>query len=303
MNKDSYLHLLGQKDVLTRIIETTPEEDVLDRASLQKRLEDVERRIEQERVQGPQPTKVRLTFNGRPVIGTHGIFADFASKAVSGFSEAVTAVAASLSAPLAAMGPIPRREENQLLITSTALGSFGFELEEYRPNQDLISRIDEESPVCSALDRTQKVLEGTIGSDDDLADSIVETDPRAMEKIRSFLQILADNESVCAMQFKEREFRFADVGQVKKSLARISTDNLSEKEELMKGCFLGVLPMHRTFEFKVTNDGREEVISGKIASSVSNVEEINSRLNVQLEIKVLITKVGAGRPRYVMIEK
>jgi hypothetical protein len=37
---------------------------------------------------------------------------------------------ASLAAPLAAMGRIPNRDQHQLLITSTALGSFGFELDE-----------------------------------------------------------------------------------------------------------------------------------------------------------------------------
>ncbi len=33
------------------------------------------------------------------------------------------------------MGPIPNRDQNQLLITNTAVGSFGFELEEYCAEQ------------------------------------------------------------------------------------------------------------------------------------------------------------------------
>jgi len=49
-------------------------------------------------------------------------------KAVNSFTETVAAMAASLTGPLAAMGPIRDREQHQLLITSTALGSFGLSL-------------------------------------------------------------------------------------------------------------------------------------------------------------------------------
>ena len=51
----------------------------------------------------PDSGRQSLTFNGLPVIGSHGIFADFGMKAVSSFTDAVATVAASLSAPLAAM--------------------------------------------------------------------------------------------------------------------------------------------------------------------------------------------------------
>ena len=59
------------------------------------------------------------------MVGGYGIFADFGTKIVGALNEAVTSVAASLSGGLAAKGPIPNREKNQLLITSTAVGSFG----------------------------------------------------------------------------------------------------------------------------------------------------------------------------------
>lgn len=48
---------------------------------------------------------VRLTFKGRPVIGSRGIFAEFGMKAGSTFSDAASTVAASLSTALAPMGP------------------------------------------------------------------------------------------------------------------------------------------------------------------------------------------------------
>ena len=74
-------------------------------------------------------TKARLTFRGKPVFGSHGIAADFGGKAADAFSDAFAAVAAGLKEGLRYMGPIPNRDKNQLLITGTAIGSFGFEFE------------------------------------------------------------------------------------------------------------------------------------------------------------------------------
>ena len=84
------------------------------------------------------------------------------------------------------MRPIPTREQNQLLIIGPALGSFGFELEEYRGQMILL----EASPVAQALEKTQNLLQGSLGSDEELADSASETDLCALEKIRSLLSTL-----------------------------------------------------------------------------------------------------------------
>lgn len=124
MTYSALRYLQSEKTTLERMLDETPEDDVLDRASLESRLADLARTID-EHAHRVAPARVRLTFKGRPVVGTHGIFADFGSKAVNSFTDSVTALAASLSAPLAAMGPIPNRDQHQLLITSTALGSFG----------------------------------------------------------------------------------------------------------------------------------------------------------------------------------
>lgn len=297
MNQEEYLHLVGERNALTRMIKEIPKENIIDLGSLKARLEDIEYKITMEKSEGRKLAKVRLTFNGKPVIGSYGIFAEFAMKAVNSFTDAITTMAASFDTPLASMGPIPKREQYQLLITNTALGSFGFELEE-SPSEQFI--FDQESPVALALERTQNILEGTIGSDDMLADSIAEINPRVREKIRIFLSTLADNDSVCAMQFKEHFFRFTDVGQVKTSVARIAQDNVYEAEENLNGMFEGILPISRQFEFRI--QGEEEVIRGKIDKSIANIEEINTHLHLPTDIKVMVTKVNKGKPRFVMLE-
>jgi len=60
------------------------------------------------------------------------------------------------------------------------------------------------------------------------------------------------------------------------------------------------LPNARTFEFKLATDG--QIVRGKIAPAVQNVDEINKHLQVRVQITVTITQVGKGRPRYVLTQ-
>ena len=298
MNRQDALHLLGERSALQRMIAGTPEEEVLDRGSLIARLEEVEYQIAQAQIDEREPARARLTFKGRPVIDSHGIFADFGMKAVNSFTEAVAAVAASLTAPLAAMGPIPNREQNQLLITSTALGSFGFELEEYRLGQ---LTLDNQSTVELALERTQNLLKGSTDPDDELlADSAAELDQRALDKVRAFINTLAENNATCTLQFRNRAFRFTDSGQVRRSLQRMSQDNLHEEEQILKGEFQGVLPKRRTFEFKLQET--DEVIAGKIGPAIATADEFNAHLYRTVSVRLMVTRVGNGRPRYLLLE-
>jgi hypothetical protein len=293
-----YIQLLGERAALKRMIEATPVDDVMDSGSLNARLEEIEHRIHEAKPNERKPARARITFNGRPVVGSHGIFADFGTKIIAAFNEAVTSVAASLSGGLAAKGPIPNRNQHQLLITNTALGSFGFELEEHQT--DLLPS-DEKSTLELAIERTQNLLQGTINPDDELlADTASELDQRALDKVRIFIDTLAENDAVCALQYQNQVFRFTDVGQVRRSLERISKDNLHEQEQWLKGEFQGVLPKRRAFEFKIANTN--EVIIGKILPAIEDVGPINQHLHQQLKIRTMVTTVGHGRPRYLLLD-
>lgn len=297
MNIEDHQHLLAERTFLRRQLVETPTSARLTRMSDEARLRKVEAALVAFPVEERMPVRARLTFDGLPVIGGHGIFANFSMRAVGSFTDAVAMIAASLTAPLAAMGPIPNRDQNQLLITNTAVGSFGFELEEYQ-TQRLV--LEDERPVAVALERTQLLLQSTLGDDDDLADIASETDPRVMEKLRTFLKILADSDAVCALQYGGRGLRFSDVGQVRRSLARLEADNLRESQEQLRGEFVGVLPKGRTFEFKITEN--EQIIQGKISSSIQNVENINKNLCRTVQIDVMRTQVAGGRPRYLLTQ-
>lgn len=296
MNRQEVHKLLSERSALERMIADTPAEEVIDLRSLRARLDVVKRELADQPLDVRLPAKVRLTFRGRPVVGSHGIFAEFGMAATKAFTDAVALLAASFETDLAASGPIPNRAQNQLLITSTALGSFGFELEEHR---DGLLPLEDESPVAQALNLTQELLRGAAaGSDDELTDVASGQDTRAVSAMRDFLKKLIDNEAVCAVTIGDKVFSFSDVGQVERSLARLGQENLHEEPQPFSGAFQGALPKARTFEFKVTLTG--DVIKGKIGPGVTDPTTINQHLGVSTEIQLIATRIGQGRPRYVL---
>jgi len=224
--------LLAEKASLERMIANLPESSVIDRMSLEARKAAVEEALAAAPVPAHEPARVRLRFRGRPVVGSHGIFAEFGSKAVKAFVDAVAAIGASQDAALGARGAIPNREQFQLLITGTALGSFGFELEE-SPN--LLP--DDYSQVYHAIAQTRRIMEASLGSDDELTEAIVDADPRAIEALRGFLQTLVENEAVCDLELKDDVFRFKDVNQVRRSVARLQQDNIHEEDDHLSVSF------------------------------------------------------------------
>ncbi|HEX4797582.1 MAG TPA: hypothetical protein VH370_27560 [Humisphaera sp.] len=276
------------------MISSIPPDDVLDRASLEYRLREVEDRLATVTANTRLPLTAKLTFRGRPVIGSQGVFAEFGMEATKAFTEAVTTMAASLSGPLAAMGPIPNRDQNQLVITGTAIGSFGFELQE---NADTLL-FGEETTVGQALLLTQKLMESTIGSDDEMTDAMAGVDPRVIKATRDFLDTLATNDAVCGLTVGAHAFHFSGVGQVRTAIDRLAQDNLHKDEATFTGMFQGVLPKRRTFEFLVQNEGT--VILGKVGSGVADPALLNRHLSQLVTITLTATRVGSGRPKYVL---
>nr|MBK7068841.1 hypothetical protein [Deltaproteobacteria bacterium] len=154
--------------------------------------------------------------------------------------------------------------------------------------------------MAVALDRTQHLLQGTLGTDEELADSAFEIDERALDKVRAFLKTLADADAVCTMVFGDSAVRFSDVSQVKQSLARLGRDNLRETEERHVGELLGVLPKSRSFEFKKVEG--KEILRGKVGPAVEDIDALNGMLHRPMSLRVMVTRVGQGRPRYLLLE-
>ena len=299
MSMREYNRLLAELAEIDRLIEILPDSAVIDRTSWESRRLYVQDELDRFPLPARWPLKARLTFNGKPVVDRHGIAADFGTDAVKAFSDAVAAVGAGQRSELGQRGIIPNREDFQLFITGIVHGSFGFVIEEAQTQESQTTFIPIESPVEVAVERIRTILAASIGGSEDLADAIVETQHRALESLRGFLKIMAENEAVCSLAFRDNVFRFMDVGQVWRSHENLSSDNIVESEYSIPGRFQGYLPVRRRAEF--ITDESDDVIYGIVDSMVDNATHINEVLNRHVDITVRATTVGGGRPRYVII--
>jgi hypothetical protein len=303
MIRDEYEHLIAERGTLERLLADIPEEQVLTRGSFLARLEDVQEQIASAQGRVWNPARASLTFRGRPVVGGHGVFADFGVEATSKFVLAVTTLAASQSSPLGAAGPIPNRSQHRLLITGTAVGSFGFELEEYREPvaEQLPLGLEAETTVALALAQAQDLLVRALGAgDDELADAVVGIDRRARNAVRDFLETVAAGEATFALVTDSAAVTFPGVSDVRRAIQRLGQDNLHEALETFEGAFQGVLPKCRTFEFTLADSA--EVLTGKIGPGISDPNVLNGHLQESVQIRVVSVRVGAGRPRYMLDE-
>lgn len=290
-------HLAAERKAVVRMLMRIPAANVLDRSGFESRLEEIDFELAQKTGLSLKPAKATLTFNGAPVVGSHGVFAEFGTKAAGLFTEAIATITSAFTAELATKGPLPNREAGQLLIAGTAIGSFGFELEERDLEAPRLP--DFQSPTSQALDIAIHLMESTFGTDEELADAVSSTDNRAVSAVRTFLEELAQNNAVCTLAIGERYIRFPDVESVQNSVDRLSVENVTEVTESFFGVFQGVLPTALTFEFKVGLE--QEIIRGKIAVSVKDPGAINAHLGEPTQISVVAMRVGTGNPRYTLI--
>ena len=305
MNTRQIRFLRAEQATLESLLKQLPASSVIERQGLEFRKKNVEETLASRKVQDRQPAQIRLTFRGKPIADSYGIFAEFGAGAVKAFTEAVAVIGASRNTSIGSRGRLPNRESYRLLITDTASGSFGFELEE-APQDHAIDEacglefFHESSAVESAVDLTMSLLEATVDTDEKLTEAIADTHPRALNALRAFLKQMVDHEAVCAVEFKDHVFRFADVGQVRQSETRLGQDNLFEEELNISGRFRGALPTRREFEFLSGESG--EVMSGKIDTSIKNADAINDVLDRPVRIKVHARRVGSAHARYVLLE-
>ncbi len=296
MNHEEYIYISSEISQLEVFLAEIPAENVINRMGLESRL-----KAAKQALIGLNPLrliqKARLTFRGRPVFGSHGVAADFGSKAAGFFTDAFSAVVAGLTENLRYMGPIPDKEKNQLLITGTAIGSFGFEFE-LPAREELHLAPDRAENAMQKLESLFQVA--AEGSDDDIAELVEEIHPRAVKKAADFLEYVGEQEAWCGVEFKEHVFRFAGVDQVRASAERLKSSNIKETDETFSGEFQGVLPKSRTFEFKLLS--QDGVLKGKVGPEIPDADVLNRELLHKLvNVEFHVIQVGQGRPRYTLV--
>ena len=305
MNARDYRFLLAERATLRRLIDQTGAGEAIVRAGFQHRLRDVEAELAAYGERVSRLGGARLTFRGRPVAGDRGMTADSFSDSVGEFAKAVHYIGAGQrQTPLPLTGPVPYKEDYSLLVTGVARGSFGIRVEEEGRQAPLPG---ESTSVELAIEEFKSILEASVADDEQLANAIGEIDQRALGQVCAFLEKVADNTAVCALEFRGHEFSFQDTAQVRRSADRLSSDNVLEDDATIDGQFLGYFPHHPRAQFRIDNVGSDflnpeigQIITARVAPSVASTIDINSILNRDIRINVHTRRVNAGRPRYVI---
>lgn len=301
MNRDDYLFVVSERDAILTLLNETSDDDVIGRMSLESRLYELNEQLSNIVIDDHPPVKATLTFKGGPVLGTYGIAANFGAKIVNAFNDAISHVASSFSGKLPAQGKIPNVDNNLLMITGTAKGSFGFTLEEFRPDSPLL--FDEESSVLKAINQTHSILEMSLkGDDDGLAEAINDLDDRALDKIRGFVQILIDNRTTFTLKHNNSALIANNINDIERAAFKLSRDSVKEELKQFEVIFLGALPHKRQCEFVMSDDESKSIFIAKISNFIDNPDVINDHRGKKALAKFLCTQVGNGKPKYSLRE-
>lgn len=294
MNNE-YLFLASEVAQIKELLKGLPERNLLERMSLEARLNKVKKELKNL----PKQTieKVQLTFRGKPVRGSYGIAADFATKAAGAFSSSFTSILAALNENLSNAGPFPKQDQNQLFITGTAIGSFGFEFELPQPEPTLLPDAATPKQAVEKLELLMRL--SAEGSDDDVAEAIEEIHPRAVGKLYEFMDYLAQQQAWCTLKTKERTFAFTNARQLKISSERLKSENIKESKQTFEGIFKGALPDGRQFEFELSNG--KGSFRGKIDKQITKPEELAKQwLFKPVKVEFSVIQVGQAKPRYIL---
>ena len=304
MNVHDYRFLLSEQTALNKMLAQIPESNVLGRMSLNDRLEQVEEELKTYDGYSPRLVNATLTFSGPPVIGSRGIQADFGLDAAKGFVKLVGLIGANFHGALPQRGRLSNTDDYRLMITGTAVGSYGFQVESASQQPTLEGEV---APVEVAISRVKDIFQASVGTDEQLTHAIDGIDTRALKGMSNFLKTVADNTAVCSLALGGEVFSFRDAGQVRRSQNRLSQDYIREENVTGTGRLLGFFPRRPRAQLEIESvdadlGDREvgRVVTAKVEASLAADTDINGILRRDISFEARVRRVGAGRPTYVI---
>ena len=256
--------------------------------SFENRLRQVEEQLESYEGYSPHVVNARLTFRGRPVMGSRAVDAGFGLDAAKAFVEAVANVGRAWGG---------NDSDYNLLITGTTRGSFGFEVEDAAQMPALEG---ESTLVERALEHIKDILKATTGTDDQLVDAIEDADDSALSAIHLFLKTVADGDAMCALELQADRFSFQSADQVERSAGRLDQRNISIENVELSGHLQGIMPKGRRAEFVVEETG--DVITARVQAPVAESVLTAEMIGKPLKIRARTRRVGDSRPTYVIAD-
>lgn len=216
-------------------------------------------RLERELVELDQASPkggIAMFFGGKPVVGAHGIAADFGAAMMGQIQTIVSVRSATLDGVVGERGPVPHRDKSQMFITDIARGSFGFVLEDAGTGSEALAPVMED--VCDLLAR----LGSAEAERFDLATESV--DDRMLSALKTFFKTLDENQATLRLVSEASDFDFSREA-IERAKVRTETMQVSDPYfETMTGRVF-IMPDSKRFELIVL--GGSAPIKGSISPS------------------------------------
>lgn len=255
-------------------------------AALRARLEIVDATVEHRAAVG-------LFFAGGPVIGSRGIDASFAAKAVGLFQDLVSKqFVMEEVGDLGRRGPVALQPNSDLLVTNVVRGSVGLLLEEADASEAFA-----DTQLKVVVDHVvDTVMAAAAPEADEFEQALEKMDSRFLSSLGEFFQVMDDQSAVLRLVESEREVELNADG-VRRGRERVGAATIveSDEEEMVGRIF--ILPAARRFELRVL-DQRPPLVGG-IAREFSQpeLERVVAAGNVVGELwRVRIKSRAVTRP-------
>lgn len=235
---------------VTALLDQLTDEDVMARFGLEARLDELREQI-QELDALPQTTSASaiLFFGGRPVTGSRGIESEFAGAAVTKFQDLVAKILAQENRVLGQRGVVPNKAASTLHITNVVRGSFGFQLDELRENEQLI-----DTSLKTAIDETMLLLDAFVEPDEEqFQEAAAALDQRVLGTAREFFNLMRQGGATLRLVAGEVDHSYGAEA-VGRAAERATSTTVEDLEEVVVGQLAGVLPDAHQFEFRAAGD-------------------------------------------------
>ena len=250
--------------VRERLRARTREQDPIGYRQFRSRLSDLEIQLAELTAQGRERVRRRelvLFFGGEPVIGSRGINAEFASKALDSFQQVISAKFASREGRVGTRGRIRGGDRSQMLLSDITRGSFGFVLEQNNNDED------DDRGMADTLNDVVEIIAKSFSSDIAEFNQISEDfDRRLLGSMQGFLRVLHQYGATMRVVSDEHKFlmQHEDIERAKDRIDRVTT---SDEIRTFRGRLL-FLASSRRFDLLVSD---ETTYSGTISGDALRV--------------------------------
>jgi len=205
---------------------------------------------------------VALVFDGNPVVGAKSINMSFASQALKQYQDLIQSVitqGGECYAPSVKnkLGKEKGDDPGTLFIAGVMHGSFGFVLEEDQSQFEMLDTRTKEAIVSA-----DTFLQSASSDEVDFNEFLSELDTKVFLRIRAFIRTLHDAKAVLKISERSRTINL-DFKRLSLAHARVTKNDIIERETFEKGYLIGFSPVKRTFDFKV--DKNDRIVTGKVS--------------------------------------